>query len=54
MAAAAGFFYSQHLLLQWQLLILVVSGFAGTISFFLVEWRSVATPEGEGYAKIDS
>ncbi|XP_068119752.1 UNC93-like protein MFSD11 isoform X2 [Hyperolius riggenbachi] len=39
--AAVAFFYSNYLLLQWQLLIMVISGFFGTISFFFVEWGTV-------------
>ncbi|KAL4659019.1 UNC93-like protein MFSD11 isoform X1 [Arapaima gigas] len=35
--AAAAFFYSGYLLLSWQLMVMVVLGFAGTLSFFLVE-----------------
>lgn len=37
MAAAIAFFYSNFLLLHWQLLILVLSGFLGTITFFAAE-----------------
>lgn len=37
LTAAAGFFYSNVLELHWQLLILVVTGTLGTISFFNVE-----------------
>uniref|UniRef100_A0A8C5GGZ5 UNC93-like protein MFSD11 n=1 Tax=Gouania willdenowi TaxID=441366 RepID=A0A8C5GGZ5_GOUWI len=37
--AALAFFYSNFLLLHWQLLILVLSGFLGTFSFFLAEWK---------------
>lgn len=37
LTAAAGFFYSNILELQWQLLILVVTGTLGTITFFIVE-----------------
>uniref|UniRef100_A0A5S6N6X4 UNC93-like protein MFSD11 n=1 Tax=Xenopus tropicalis TaxID=8364 RepID=A0A5S6N6X4_XENTR len=37
-SAAVAFFYSNYLLLHWQLLILVIFGFFGTISFFFVEW----------------
>ncbi|KAJ6660425.1 hypothetical protein lerEdw1_017849 [Lerista edwardsae] len=40
--AAIAFFYSNYLLLQWQLLIMVVVGFFGTISFFTVEWDAPA------------
>lgn len=35
--AAVAFSYSNYLLLHWQLLILVVAGFLGTITFFMVE-----------------
>lgn len=38
--AAAGFFYSQHLLLQWQLAILVGLGFLGAWTFCVVEWKT--------------
>ncbi|XP_075998839.1 UNC93-like protein MFSD11 isoform X2 [Genypterus blacodes] len=41
--AAVAFFYSNLLLLHWQLLILVVFGFAGTVSFFVAEWVSEAS-----------
>ncbi|XP_076804774.1 UNC93-like protein MFSD11 [Clavelina lepadiformis] len=36
-AAAVGFFYSSYISLKWQLLILVVFGFGGTLTFFKVE-----------------
>ncbi|KAJ1130296.1 hypothetical protein NDU88_008650 [Pleurodeles waltl] len=39
-SAAVAFFYSNYLLLQWQLLIMVLCGFLGTISFFAVEWHA--------------
>ncbi|KAM9391920.1 UNC93-like protein MFSD11 [Pholidichthys leucotaenia] len=35
--AAAAFFYSGSVLLMWQLLLMVVLGFAGTLCFFVVE-----------------
>uniref|UniRef100_A0AAQ5ZUM0 UNC93-like protein MFSD11 n=1 Tax=Amphiprion ocellaris TaxID=80972 RepID=A0AAQ5ZUM0_AMPOC len=35
--AAVAFFYSGYLLLMWQLLLMVVLGFAGTLCFFVVE-----------------
>ncbi|KAI4892196.1 hypothetical protein NFI96_005503 [Prochilodus magdalenae] len=35
--AAVAFFYSGYLLLTWQLLIMVVLGFIGTLCFFVVE-----------------
>uniref|UniRef100_A0A3Q3D2M0 Major facilitator superfamily domain containing 11 n=1 Tax=Hippocampus comes TaxID=109280 RepID=A0A3Q3D2M0_HIPCM len=40
--AALAFFYSNFLLLHWQLLIMVVLGFAGSLSFFAAEWRAQA------------
>ncbi|KAF7248959.1 UNC93-like protein MFSD11 [Varanus komodoensis] len=40
--AAIAFFYSNYLLLQWQLLIMAVVGFFGTLSFFTVEWKAPA------------
>ena len=35
--AAVAFFYSGYLLLMWQLLLMVVLGFTGTLCFFVVE-----------------
>ncbi|XP_029946163.1 UNC93-like protein MFSD11 isoform X2 [Salarias fasciatus] len=35
--AAVAFFYGGYLLLMWQLLLMVVLGFAGTLCFFVVE-----------------
>lgn len=35
--AAVAFFYSGHLLLMWQLLLMVILGFTGTLCFFMVE-----------------
>ncbi|TSK87496.1 UNC93-like protein MFSD11 [Bagarius yarrelli] len=40
-AAALAFFYSNYLQLHWQLLIMVLVGFAGTLSFFAAEWMVV-------------
>uniref|UniRef100_A0A6J0UN61 UNC93-like protein MFSD11 n=1 Tax=Pogona vitticeps TaxID=103695 RepID=A0A6J0UN61_9SAUR len=40
--AAIAYFYSNYLFLQWQLLIMAVVGFFGTISFFSVEWAAPA------------
>lgn len=37
MFAAVAFFYSGYLMLTWQLLLMVVLGFSGTLCFFLVE-----------------
>uniref|UniRef100_A0A8C7E7K9 UNC93-like protein MFSD11 n=1 Tax=Naja naja TaxID=35670 RepID=A0A8C7E7K9_NAJNA len=44
--AAVAFFYSNYLFLQWQLLIMAVVGFLGTITFFTVEWEAVARSTG--------
>ncbi|XP_061567364.1 UNC93-like protein MFSD11 [Cololabis saira] len=41
--AAMAFFYSNYLLLHWQLLILVIVGFFGSISFFVAEWVAVSS-----------
>ncbi|XP_042248814.1 UNC93-like protein MFSD11 [Thunnus albacares] len=35
--AAVAFFYSGYLLLMWQLLLMVILGFSGTLCFFVVE-----------------
>ncbi|XP_056608818.1 UNC93-like protein MFSD11 isoform X2 [Triplophysa dalaica] len=35
--AALAFFYSGYMLLTWQLLVMVIFGFAGTLCFFMVE-----------------
>uniref|UniRef100_A0A7M4EI35 UNC93-like protein MFSD11 n=1 Tax=Crocodylus porosus TaxID=8502 RepID=A0A7M4EI35_CROPO len=51
--AAVAYFYSNYLLLQWQLLIMVVVGFFGTISFFTVEWEAPAfVARGSDYSSI--
>uniref|UniRef100_V9KM26 UNC93-like protein MFSD11 n=1 Tax=Callorhinchus milii TaxID=7868 RepID=V9KM26_CALMI len=50
--AAIAFGYSNYLLLQWQLLILVLVGFLGTVSFFLVEWKAEAISRGTDYDRI--
>lgn len=39
-AAAIAFYYSNYLLLPYQLLILVVSATLGTLSFWIVEWET--------------
>lgn len=44
--AAVAFFYSNYLFLQWQLLIMAVVGFFGTITFFTVEWEAAARSTG--------
>ncbi|CAO2646203.1 UNC93-like protein MFSD11 [Lemmus lemmus] len=51
--AAVAFFYSNYLLLHWQLLIMVIFGFFGTISFFTVEWDAAAiVARGSDYRSI--
>ncbi|XP_074967070.1 UNC93-like protein MFSD11 [Phalacrocorax aristotelis] len=52
--AAVAYFYSNYLLLQWQLLIMVVVGFFGTITFFSVEWEAAAAlvARGSDYSSI--
>uniref|UniRef100_A0A8C2V7P9 UNC93-like protein MFSD11 n=1 Tax=Chinchilla lanigera TaxID=34839 RepID=A0A8C2V7P9_CHILA len=51
--AAVAFFYSNYLLLHWQLLVMVVFGFLGTISFFTVEWDAAAVvARGSDYRSI--
>ena len=37
MFAAVAFFYSGYILLKWQLLLMVILGFTGTLCFFVVE-----------------
>ncbi|KAM4664622.1 UNC93-like protein MFSD11 [Discoglossus pictus] len=51
--AAVAFFYSNYLLLQWQLLIMVILGFFGTIAFFFAEWAAVSlASQGPRYGNI--
>ncbi|XP_032097443.1 UNC93-like protein MFSD11 isoform X2 [Sapajus apella] len=51
--AAVAFFYSNYLLLHWQLLVMVIFGFFGTISFFTVEWEAAAfVARGSDYRSI--
>nr|XP_044601275.1 UNC93-like protein MFSD11 isoform X1 [Equus asinus]XP_044601276.1 UNC93-like protein MFSD11 isoform X1 [Equus asinus] len=51
--AAVAFFYSNYLLLHWQLLVMVIFGFFGTVSFFTVEWEAAATvARGSDYGSI--
>ncbi|NXP53316.1 MFS11 protein, partial [Heliornis fulica] len=52
--AAVAYFYSNYFLLQWQLLIMVVVGFFGTITFFTVEWEAAAAlaARGSEYSSI--
>ncbi|XP_063041140.1 UNC93-like protein MFSD11 [Engraulis encrasicolus] len=46
--AAVAFFYSGYLLLSWQLLLMVVMGFIGTLCFFMVE-RTQTNAELQDY-----
>ncbi|XP_005100171.2 UNC93-like protein MFSD11 [Aplysia californica] len=50
-AAAGAFYYSNVLLLQWQLLILVLMGSVGALSFCCVEWMSTRASRS-GYQTI--
>ncbi|XP_004630272.1 UNC93-like protein MFSD11 [Octodon degus] len=51
--AAVAAFYSNYLLLHWQLLIMVLFGFLGTLSFFTVEWDAAAiVARGSDYRSI--
>ncbi|XP_071429607.1 UNC93-like protein MFSD11 [Pithys albifrons albifrons] len=52
--AAVAYFYSNYFLLQWQLLIMVIVGFFGTITFFMVEWEAAAAlaARGSEYSSI--
>ncbi|CAL8273878.1 unnamed protein product [Lota lota] len=50
--AAIAFSYSNVLQLPWQLLLLVVTGFMGTLSFFVAEWVVVAKRRDSDYDSI--
>ncbi|KAJ8251724.1 hypothetical protein GJAV_G00224430 [Gymnothorax javanicus] len=50
--AAIAFFYSNYLLLHWQLLILVTFGFLGTVTFFAAEWMAVCRRQESDYDSI--
>uniref|UniRef100_A0A8C1BHE5 Major facilitator superfamily domain containing 11 n=1 Tax=Cyprinus carpio carpio TaxID=630221 RepID=A0A8C1BHE5_CYPCA len=50
--AAVAFFYSNYLLLHWQLLIMVLMGFLGTITFFVVEWGVISSRRDSDYDSI--
>ncbi|XP_077067709.1 UNC93-like protein MFSD11 isoform X1 [Siphateles boraxobius] len=50
--AAIAFFYSNYLLLHWQLLIMVLVGFMGTGTFFLVEWAAISARRDSDYDSI--
>ncbi|XP_041673393.1 UNC93-like protein MFSD11 [Cheilinus undulatus] len=45
--AAVAFFYSGYLLLMWQLLMMVVLGFTGTLCFFVVERMQNFSTDGQ-------
>lgn len=47
--AAVAFFYSGHLLLPWQLLVMVALGFSGTLCFFVVERMQNFTADLQEY-----
>lgn len=51
-AAALAFFYSNYLLLQWQLLIMVLLAFLGSTSFFVAEWAAEASRTQSDYDSI--
>lgn len=50
--AALAFFYSNYLLLHWQLLILVVAGFLGSMSFFVADWFAESARRQSDYDSI--
>ncbi|XP_071322277.1 UNC93-like protein MFSD11 [Trachinotus anak] len=50
--AALAFFYSNYLLLHWQLLILVLSGFLGSMTFFVAEWLAESGRRESDYDSI--
>ncbi|XP_041828362.1 UNC93-like protein MFSD11 isoform X2 [Melanotaenia boesemani] len=50
--AAVAFFYSNYLLLHWQLLILVIVGFLGSISFFVADWVAESSKRDSDYHSI--
>uniref|UniRef100_A0A8C4I621 Major facilitator superfamily domain containing 11 n=1 Tax=Dicentrarchus labrax TaxID=13489 RepID=A0A8C4I621_DICLA len=50
--AAVAFFYSNYLLLHWQLLILVVAGFLGSTTFFLAETLAESSRRESDYDSI--
>lgn len=52
LSAAIAFFYSEHLGMKWQLLILVITGTLGACTFFVVEWAQRAAPSDSNYDRI--
>uniref|UniRef100_A0A3B3QJZ2 UNC93-like protein MFSD11 n=1 Tax=Paramormyrops kingsleyae TaxID=1676925 RepID=A0A3B3QJZ2_9TELE len=51
-SAAVAFFYSNYLVLHWQLLIMALVGFLGTITFFVAELVVAATRRDSDYSSI--
>ncbi|KAL7377644.1 hypothetical protein ABVT39_002595 [Epinephelus coioides] len=47
--AAVAFFYSGYLLLKWQLLLMVILGFTGTLCFFVVERMQNSSVDAQDY-----
>ncbi|TRZ04279.1 hypothetical protein DNTS_003230 [Danionella cerebrum] len=47
--AAVAFFYSGYVLLTWQLLVMVIMGFFGTLCFFVVERIQNASADSQEY-----
>ncbi|XP_064622299.1 UNC93-like protein MFSD11 isoform X2 [Lineus longissimus] len=52
LTAAAGFFYSNHISLQWQLLILVITSVLAIATFIPVEWKNIHPRAG--YSNLES
>lgn len=50
--AALAFFYSNYLLLHWQLLILVAVGFLGSVTFFMAEGLAEASRRESDYGSF--
>ncbi|XP_068193679.1 UNC93-like protein MFSD11 [Antennarius striatus] len=50
--AALAFFYSNYLLLHWQLLILVLTGFLGSLTFFMAETVAASGRRESDYDSI--
>ncbi|XP_073675785.1 UNC93-like protein MFSD11 isoform X2 [Garra rufa] len=47
--AAVAFFYSGYILLSWQLLVMVIMGFTGTLCFFMVERMQNMSADSQEY-----
>lgn len=50
--AAVAFYYSNYLLLHWQLLILVIAGFLGSVTFFAAEGVAQSSRRESDYDSI--